>query len=69
MTTIIPAPAYVLARAAWIPTLVTWHADGCFTRLEGAPSGVDPLIQLANQTYSAGYASWLEEGHGTRQVS
>ena len=33
------APAYVLARAAWIPTLVLWHADGRFTRLEGAPCG------------------------------
>jgi hypothetical protein len=30
-------PAYVFARAAWIPTLVIWHADGRFTRLEGAP--------------------------------
>jgi hypothetical protein len=29
-----PAPTYVLARAAWIPTLVVWHADGRFTRLE-----------------------------------
>jgi len=28
MTAIIPAPAYVLARAAWVPTLVIWHADG-----------------------------------------
>jgi hypothetical protein len=37
MTTIIPAPTYVLARAAWIPTLVIWHADDRFTRLEGAP--------------------------------
>ena len=35
MTTLIPAPTYVLARAAWIPTLVLWHADGRFTRLEG----------------------------------
>jgi hypothetical protein len=33
----LPAPAYVLARAAWIPTLEIWHADGCFTRLEGDP--------------------------------
>ena len=30
-----PAPADVLARAAWIPTLVFWHADGRFTGLEG----------------------------------
>ena len=34
-----PAPTYVLARAAWIPTLVIWHADGRFTRLEGDPYG------------------------------
>jgi hypothetical protein len=37
MTTIIPAPTCVPARAAWIPTLVIWHADGRFTRLAGAP--------------------------------
>lgn len=36
---LLPAPAYSLARAAWIPTLVIWHADGRFTRLEGAPCG------------------------------
>jgi hypothetical protein len=35
MTAIMPAPAYILARAAWVPTLVIWHADCCFTRLEG----------------------------------
>jgi hypothetical protein len=35
--TILPAPTYVLTRAAWIPTLVIWHADGRFTRLEGEP--------------------------------
>jgi hypothetical protein len=34
-TLLLPAPAYVLARAAWIPTLVIWHANGRFTRLEG----------------------------------
>ena len=28
-------PAYNLPHAAWIPTLVIWHADGRFTRLEG----------------------------------
>jgi len=39
MTAIMPAPAYVLARAAWIPTLVIWHADRRFTRLEGALCG------------------------------
>jgi hypothetical protein len=37
MTAFLPAPTYVLARAAWIPTLVIWHADGRFMRLEGAP--------------------------------
>jgi hypothetical protein len=36
MTAILPVPAYALARAAWIP-LVLCHADGRFTRLEGAP--------------------------------
>ena len=34
--TLIPAPAYALARAAWI-RLVIRHADGRFTRLEGEP--------------------------------
>ena len=37
MTAIIPAPTYVLARAAWIPALVLWHADGRVTRLGGDP--------------------------------
>ena len=37
MTAIHPAPTYVLARAAWIPTPAIWHANGRFTRLEGAP--------------------------------
>ena len=37
MTAIIPAPSYVLARAAWILTLVIWHADGRFTRVKGVP--------------------------------
>ena len=37
MTAILPAPRYVLARAAWVPTLVIWHADGRLTRLEGEP--------------------------------
>jgi len=32
-------PTYVLARAAWVPTLVLWHADGGFTRLEGEACG------------------------------
>jgi hypothetical protein len=39
VTAIIPSPTYVLARAARIPTLVLWHADGRFTRLEGEPCG------------------------------
>jgi hypothetical protein len=39
MTALLPAPTYILARAAWIPTLVIWHADGRFTRLEGDPCG------------------------------
>ena len=37
MTAIMPAPTYIFARAAWVPTLVLRHADGRFTRLEGAP--------------------------------
>ena len=53
MTAIISAPAYVLA-AAWIPTLVIWHADGRFTRLEGAPCG-DHAAALA--------ASWRLRPH------
>jgi hypothetical protein len=28
MTAIMPAPTYILARAAWIPALVIWHAAG-----------------------------------------
>jgi hypothetical protein len=48
VTTLIP-PTYVLARAAWIPTLVIWHADGRFTHLEGAP---------CNQYAAALAASW-----------
>jgi hypothetical protein len=39
MTAIIPAPTYILARAAWIPTLVIWHADRRFTQLEGEACG------------------------------
>jgi hypothetical protein len=35
MTAILSAPANVLARGV-IPELVIWHADGRFTRLEGA---------------------------------
>ena len=49
MTALLPVPAHVLARAAWIPTLVIWHADGRFTRLEGAPCA----------DYTALAASWL----------
>src|SRR6187200_1395129 len=36
--TFLPAPTYVLARAAWIPMLVIWHADGRFTRLAVHPA-------------------------------
>jgi hypothetical protein len=36
MTTTVPAPAYILARAAWVPTLVIWQADGRFSRLGNA---------------------------------
>jgi len=36
VTAILPAPAYVLALAAWIRTVVLWHAEGRFTRLDGA---------------------------------
>ena len=37
MTAITPAPTYILAPAAWVPTLVIWHAGGRSTRLEGDP--------------------------------
>jgi hypothetical protein len=37
MTTLLPAPAYVLARAACVPTLVIWHVDGRFMGVEGPP--------------------------------
>ena len=37
MTAIAPAPTDSLAHAAWVPTLVIWHARGRFTRLEGDP--------------------------------
>jgi hypothetical protein len=46
VTTFLPAATYNLARAAWVPTLVIWHADGRFTRLEGAPC-VDCAAALA----------------------
>ena len=49
MTAIIPAPAYVLARAAWIPTFVIWHADGGFACLDGA---------LCDDSAAALAASW-----------
>jgi hypothetical protein len=48
MTAIIPAPAYNLARAAWIPTLVIWHADGRFTRLEGEPCDAHAVALAAS---------------------
>ena len=46
-----PAPVYVLARAAWIPTLVFWHADGRFTGLESELCG-DYAAALALATAS-----------------
>src|SRR4029434_1416517 len=54
MTAIIPAPTYILARAAWIPTLVIWHADRRFTQLEGEACG-DYAAALA--------ASWRRRRH------
>ena len=36
-TGIIPGPAHALARGAWVPALAIWHAEGRFTRIEGAP--------------------------------
>jgi hypothetical protein len=49
MTTLIPAPTYHLARATWIPTLVIWHADGRFTRLE---------VEACEEYAAALAASW-----------
>ena len=49
MTALLPVRAFVLALGAWIPTLVLWHADGRFTRLEG-----DPCAEYA----AARAASW-----------
>ena len=46
MTAIMPAPAYVLGHAAWVPTLVIWHANDRFTRFEGAP-GAGYAVALA----------------------
>ena len=43
-----PAPTSVLARAAWVPTLATWHADGRFTRLEGEPCEAYAAALAAN---------------------
>jgi hypothetical protein len=60
MTIFFPAPAYILARAAWIPTLVIWHADGRFKRVESAPCG-DYATALA--------ASWRLRPHVSRAVS
>jgi hypothetical protein len=42
VTAIFPAPAYVLARGAW----VLWHTDGRLARLEDAPC-VDYAAALA----------------------
>ena len=59
MTAIMPAPVYALARAASIPTLVIWHADGRFTRLEGAPC----------EEYAAALAvSWRLRRHDPTQL-
>ena len=51
-----------LARAAWIPTLVIWHADGRFTRLEGAPCGdyaaaLAALLSCMAGSAAAGWSS------------
>jgi hypothetical protein len=60
MTAIMPAPAYVLARAGWIPTLVIWHVDGRFTRLEGSPG----------DEYTAALAeSWRRRPHVLQLVA
>jgi hypothetical protein len=56
MTAILPSPTYVLARAAWVPTLVIWHADGRFTRLEGAACG-DYAAALRRELAAAPVAS------------
>jgi hypothetical protein len=34
---LVPAPAYSLAQAAWIPRLLIWRDDGTFDRREGQP--------------------------------
>jgi hypothetical protein len=36
---LIPAPAYSLPQAAWIPRLVIWRDDGRFDRREGCACG------------------------------
>lgn len=59
MTTVLPVPTYVLARAAWIPTPVIWHADARFTRLAGA-SCADYAAALA--------ASWQLRLAKTRRI-
>jgi hypothetical protein len=38
-----PAPVYVLACAAWIPTLVIWHPAGRFTASEEAGVALGPM--------------------------
>jgi hypothetical protein len=48
---IIPGPTYVLARAAWIPTVVIWHADGRFTRLDGCAYGSSGGRRLIMRDY------------------
>jgi hypothetical protein len=34
---LLPAPAYSLAQAGWIPRLLTWRDDASFDRREGQP--------------------------------
>jgi hypothetical protein len=61
VTAIMPARTYVLARAAWIPTLVLWHADGRFTRLEGAPC--DEYAAALAASWRLRAVTSLQSGH------
>ena len=59
MTAILPARSYLLACAAWIPTLVIWHADGRFTRVEGAPCDEYAAALAASwRLWSVRYHPW-----------
>ena len=62
-TAIMPAPAYVPARAAWIPTLVIWKADGRFTRLEGAPCADYAAAHHARSPSQANLAADRSSGY------